>query len=399
LLTSLSPSAHGVTRSFAQLDRDLRRGEFERLADEHETLAEALARHGYATAAFTGGATMDPRIGFDQGFASYDTSMAKLSEAGLGALLAFVAARREAPFFLFWHSFEVHAPYLDTRFASQVLATERSMHLAEALAGLAAGKGVSQAADAQRALLKREGLFTRRVCAALYDGGVASVDRWIGALLDDLRRRGLYQRALIVLTSDHGEQLGERDGRFFNTHGHNLHEEMLRVPLIVKLPGQRHAGRRVAAVTRAIDVMPTILDLLDLPAVPRLQGASLRPLLSGGAEPARQAFSEALAFEDEAKSLRGERYKFALRVGAEHVARHGRAAVPEQLAARELYDLEADPGETENLLEAPDPERERLAARLEVELRRLAAERVGQAARTQLDPEALEAIRALGYAQ
>ena len=215
-----------------------------------------------------------------------------------------------------------------------------------------------------------------------------------------LKRTGHYERTLIVLTSDHGEQFGERDGRFYNTHGHNLHDEMLRVPLILKLPGQRHAGRRVAALSRAIDVMPTILELLGVTAAAdRMQGASLRSLWMRGAEPAREAFSEALAIESEAKSLRTERYKFALHFDAEQVEQHGRAFVPEQVAAKELYDLRSDPAETKNLLEAPNAEVRRVAVRFEADLRRMSSERTGKAERTQLSPETLEAIRALGYTE
>ena len=131
--------------------------------------------------------------------------------------------------------------------------------------------------------MRRYKAYNPEVTNALYDGGVRSFDRHLGELLDFLEARGLDQRTILVLTSDHGEQLGDAgrpapfgDG-FYNVHGHTLFEELVRVPLIVRLPGQRE-GRRIPAVTASIDVMPTILDVLGLPAPPEVQGRSLRPL-------------------------------------------------------------------------------------------------------------------------
>ena len=93
-----------------------------------------------------------------------------------------------------------------------------------------------------------------------YYGAIHAVDRNLGRLLAKLDELNLSQKTIVVFTSDHGEEFADRSGdSFFNVHGHNLYEEMVRVPLIVKLPGQRHAGARVREVTRAIDVLPTVL--------------------------------------------------------------------------------------------------------------------------------------------
>ena len=258
-------------------------------------------------------------------------------------------------------------------------------------------------------ILAHHRLYTRAVCSALYDGGVRSVDRWIGRLVQALKRAGLYERTLLVVTSDHGEQLGEtpdpgggraRDGRFYDAHGYTMYEEMLRVPLIVKLPGRRHAGRRIAAVSRAIDVMPTILDVLGLSSnSATMQGSSLRPLWEGGGGTSRLAFSEALAGEGESKSLRSDRYKYILSFDPGQVAERGRAFVSSEPAATELYDLQGDPGERHSLLTAATTKTTRLAERLDAELRQVAGERRGKAGRTRLSPDTLERIKALGYVQ
>ncbi len=411
LFTSLSPTAHGVTGTFSRLmNHLLGRGSFDKLADSRQTLAEVLAGAGWDTAAFTGGLAMDPGIGFGQGFDSYDTSLVKMSPKGMGRLRAWLEVERERPFFLFWHTFEVHAPYLRTAFLPDVMPPDKVARVRRSLRRLAQSRGWKGTGEGAE-ILRRHGVYTQAVSEALYDGGVLSMDGWLGELLSALRDRGLYDRTLIVLTSDHGEQLGERsasagggdDGLgFYNAHGHTLYDEMLRVPLIVKLPGQRYAGTRVAAVSRTIDVMPTILAELSLaPEVDEMQGVPLQPLWEGAREPPPLvAFSESLMETSEKKSLTSHRYKYILSVGPEIVSQHGRAFLPAEADAVELYDLRHDPGERDNLLgPGRTAQSARLAVMFEAELRRRSAEGAGRAETGQLAPETVEGLKALGYVQ
>jgi arylsulfatase A-like enzyme len=403
LLTSLHPSAHGVTGSFRDESRRLAedRG-FEKLSEATVTLAEALSARGFVTGAFTGGVTLDPKIGFGQGFATYDTSMYKLSKENTETMSAWVRAQGRGRFFLFWHNFEVHAPYLETHFLPEVLPPVKVRKVREVLSpleervlkGRAIGKGTADALD-------QMGLLTQPVCEALYVGGIRSEDRWVGRFLDLLRELGLYDRALIVLTSDHGEEIGERGpDRVYDQHGHTLYEELLHVPLIVKLPGQERAGTRVKAVTRAVDVMPTILDLVGhAEDVPAMQGTSLRATWEGS-DPVRIAYAESLGIPAEAKALRTDRYKYVLSISAADVLAHGRRYIPPEPASRQLFDLEQDPGERVNLL---DSERRAqvsvLADTMDDRLRRHVAAQRGQAEKVQLDPETLDKLKALGYVQ
>ena len=403
LLTSLYPSAHGVTGSFRDESRRLAGGgSFEKLSESTVTLAEALSDRGFTAGAFTGGVTLDPKIGFGQGFSLYDTSMYKLSNENMDQMAAWVRARGSGRFFLFWHSFEVHAPYLETRFLPEVLPPAKVRKVREALGpleervlkGRAIGKGSADALDAL-------GVLTQPVCEALYVGGIRSADRWLGRLLDLLRAQGLYDRTLIVLTSDHGEEIGERGpGRIYDQHGHTLYEELLRVPLIVKLPGQERAGTRVSEVTRAVDVMPTILDLLGYAGdVPAMQGTSLRPAWEGS-DAVRIAYAESLGIPAEAKALRTDRYKYVVSISAADVAQHGRQYVPPEPTERQLFDLKGDPGERLNLLESPRRTQVSvLAEMLDERLRRHVASQKGQAEKVQLDQDTLDKLRALGYVQ
>ena len=131
LITSLHPSTHGVIEPFDEMSRKLfGGGAFLSLAGRRVTLAEVLQAEGFRTAAFTAGGPLDPKLGFGQGFEEYATSMYKLDEENVGEMLAWVERHRESRFFLFWHHFEVHAPYLQADFVDDVLARRRR-HLAE----------------------------------------------------------------------------------------------------------------------------------------------------------------------------------------------------------------------------------------------------------------------------
>lgn len=404
LFTGLSPSSHGMTTPFWALMTGLAVNDTDRLPASRLTLAEALAARGYATAAFTGGLAVDPRLGFDQGFSRYETSMFKLSQPNMDAMYRWIREQEQRPFFLFFHTFEAHFPYLQTFFLAEQLGPGPARQVRAALgsiAGEAARDGYTARLlfRATTEFRETEGVG-RDVCEALYDGGIRSVDAWVGQLVGMLRREGLFDNTLVLLTSDHGEEFGDHDpGRACNSHGLTLYEEMVRVPLVVKMPGGRHAGRRVAPVTRAIDVFPTVLDVLGLPPADGPRGGTLRPLWEGGASrPEQTAFVEAVVSEHESKGARTARYKYIVTTGAESVKKDGRHRLGERPEKRELYDLMADPGERRNLLAGrPGRAIEEIAARLHGALAATLPERAALVERKPMDPEVIERLKALGY--
>ena len=202
-----------------------------------------------------------------------------------------------------------------------------------------------------------------------------------------------------MLTSDHGEEFRDHAPQaFYNAHGHTLWRELTHVPLLVKLPRQERAGTRIAALTRAVDVMPTILDVVKVLAPPEMQGTSLRPLWEKGAQEPRVAFLEALEEPFEEKGVETDRYKYVVRIDAASVRARGRAFLPATPASRALFDLAEDPGETRNLLAAaPKAEHERLAEELDAVLRRHVGAQHSDSRPARLSPELLEGLRALGY--
>jgi arylsulfatase A-like enzyme len=187
---------------------------------------------------------------------------------------------------------------------------------------------------------------------------------------------------------------------FYNKHGHILYEEMVRVPLIIKLPGQRAAGKRVTGLARMIDIMPTILDLVGVAAEGNeMQGRSLDFYWTQKDPPPKQAaITEALAFKGEKKSWRTDRYKYIVSLNPETVSKYGRGYLPETPPKQELYDLQNDPLEKNNLLAAEhDPELDALATTFYGQLRSYITKNQGKAEPTQLDKATIDKLRSLGY--
>jgi len=409
MMTSLSPSSHGVMAPFTSFWRALQSGlrGYDHLPASRVTFAEVMAEHGYVAAAFTGGGTVDPAIGFDQGFGSYDTSMFKLTNENVGDMLRWVAAHAHSPFFLFWHTFEVHAPYLDADFLAEVVAPEhataiakRTQRIKNLLSDTVWASRSDRLRAEQKAVLLEHDAFQRNVCEALYTGGVRTADRWLGQVVDALRREGLYDKTILIVTSDHGEEFGEhRQRHWYDSHGRNLYEETVHVPLLIKLPNGYAGGTRVRSVVSTLDIMPTILDLLRIaPAKNEMQGRSLEPLWRGSSRGEAIAFCEAAATPAERKCVRTDRYKYIVTIDEQTVEKLGRKAFPTSQFLEELYDLRQDPLEHHDLLDSqPTAAARKVAADLQQRLRHHLAEQSGTAEAAPLSSTTIDRLRGLGY--
>ncbi len=314
-------------------------------------LAERLAEAGYETVAFTGGGYVAAAYGFDRGFEAYQATNSRGREiAGIPrGLEHWIATRRGGPFFLFLHTYRAHYPYDSDRYASEL------------------------PPDADR--IER--------LANDYDGAVAEADAIVGGCLERLERAGLLEDALVVLVSDHGEELGERLPETTGWgHCSSLYDEQLHVPLVLAGPGVS-AGLRIVTPVTLLDVAPTILAHAGVAAPAEWLGRSLAPLLRDGEVGARPAFIE--QFPCEGLDRRG------VQLANMRVVVAASGTVP---FATSVYDLEADPGERRPLSFEECPAAGDLA--------QLARERftLGPAADGELpaptDEEA-EQLRALGY--
>ena len=334
LMTSAYPFAAGVDAN----DQTVRAGA--------ATLASVLRTNGYRTAAFIGSFILDKHCGLDQGFDFYDSPFRQAASANpygarvrrdgalvVRAALQWLAENRERPAFAFLHFYDLHTPY--------------------PLAGMAG----------------------MRPNAAGYDAQLRHVDQLLGAFRERLVRDGWWDRSLVLLLSDHGEGLGDHGE---SSHGYFIYESTLHVPLIVHWPAgalpQPASSDEAAGL---IDVAPTILDALGIPAPPSFAGASLRRKTG-----ARAVFSESVYPRDTfgwaaLRSIRERAYKYI--------------AAPRA----EFYDLSKDPGEHTNVLAAHMRQAEALQAQLAGLLAR--APQHPRQSRPAASGTTGELLRSLGY--
>ena len=293
------------------------------------TLASVLRVHGYATAAFVGSNLLDRRFGLDQGFENYDSPFgsqsvrpenpysARVRRDGslvLRAANQWLATHTGRPVFVFVHLFDLHAPY-------KLRPSETS------------------------ALPETAG----------YDAELSYVDQLLGKFRQTLEQTGWWQRSLVVFLSDHGESLGEHGE---SSHGYFIYQSTVHVPLIMHWPADAPGlPARINEAAGLIDVTPTILDSLHIPAPPSYEGESLLKTARS-----RNVFSESVYTRDTfhwaaLRSVRDENWKYI------------------DAPRPELYDLAKDPGERQNVLRQDSAE----VVILRTELNRLLA-RYGKAA-------------------
>jgi arylsulfatase A-like enzyme len=237
------------------------------------TLAELLRQHGFVTFALTSSVRFVRESGFDQGFASYRTfheldkneRSQRVTEAALEAMDA--AGGR--PFFGFLHYFDPHAPYSPPEaFASLWHPGEDPFPAQESQRFIQSHRRPGQAVPPE----------TLAYLEALYDASIRYLDGPLARLLEGISERGLAADTLVVVTSDHGDEFKEHGGL---SHDGPLHEEVVRVPLLVRWPGRVPAGLVIERAVQGVDVLPTILDLLGLEVPGPLQGRSQAELLRG----------------------------------------------------------------------------------------------------------------------
>ena len=231
-------------------------------------MPERLASAGYRTAAFVTNPNLTAGFGFDQGFDdfSYLGEEAGADTVHQASIEWLGDSGDMSPFFLYLHTLDPHAPYTAPR--------SYRRRFAPGVDDAKARESLQWVDDLQAARV--EGTpETRRDLLGLYDAEIAFNDHFFGKLVEALEARGLYDEILLILISDHGEEFNEH-GNW--QHGRALHNESIDVPLIVKLPASRQ-GRRVAQRVQQLDVLPTILELVGLPADQSVPGRSLVPLM------------------------------------------------------------------------------------------------------------------------
>lgn len=336
------------------------------LAPSLVTITEVLRNAGYETAAIVGGAQLAPEFGLTQGFDTYDVAENGTFEQVAGRALERIARRGRNPLFLFLHTYQVHHPYTPNPHDLATIEPHTRSQLPPAI-----DKNLLVSINAG---LVHAGPEDRRHIVAAYDAEIVGMDRGMGNLMAGLKRRDLYDDVLVIFTSDHGEEFGERG--FMGWHSHTLFEELLRVPLLVKFPDRRHAGRTIGGVMRSVDIAPMILETAGLPRHEQFQRFSLATALARG----RARAAPVLLWRESAPEDR-----------AQH---EGLRSGTWKLINDQLYDLAADPEERRNVR----PARPGIAQALDSELRALVRARRPPGAKSITpSPETIESLRGLGY--
>jgi arylsulfatase len=252
LMTGIHPLIHGT-----KPNRDA-------LEERHITLAEALKMKGYETHAVVDNGNLSKSYKFHQGFDEY-IQVWNFVEDKPGStpfitdqILEFLKNRRSRPFFLWAHYIETHTPYLpppefvESRPEGRnILALENRM---------IAGEKDRITEDST------EGEFL-----AFYDGAVKYIDDQIGKVLDLIKSRGLDQNSVIIISSDHGEDLGEYN--YFYNHGPLTFHAGTRIPLIVSIPG--HKPKKITYPVSLMDIYPTVFSMVGLSLPYEIQGRDL----------------------------------------------------------------------------------------------------------------------------
>ncbi len=375
LMTGLYPTSHGVTQSWQTRQKI-------ELARDKTTLADVFRTNGYLTQAFTGSANVAANFGFYRGFDHYiEAGRAFGPDAKFIFSNGFdwIESHADKKFFLFLHTYEIHRPFTRKFFVNQ---------------------------------LPPDATPKERINAR-YDSDVYYTDKFIGHLEAKLRSLDILDKTILVIFSDHGEDLMSHYGDNID-HGHTLYEEMIHVPLIFHAPGLFPASIVKTYQAQLIDVMPTLLDLFKFPHddLP-LQGESLAPILKGGTPPEESlAFSESLAYEPERKMVRyvqgTSQYKFILALEFDdpgfRLKKNSSRGWEKKMFTnlndwngKEFYDLVADPEENANKIDKGDTHIPFLEDKLRSLLKILPHFKPSTGNETSIDEDLHEQLKSLGY--
>jgi len=360
ILTGVYPSQHGAGVSGPS-----------RLHDDVPTLAETLRARGFATGAVANVSFLNEAFGLNRGFDSYDfdpagdVSGTRRADVSADLALEWIDGRTD-PYFFMLHLFDAHRHY-------DAPAPARGTFTAQYAEGYdpATLPTLESRLEAER----RSDLDFH---VAAYDEELLWLDIQIDRFLAALESRGRLEDTLVVLTADHGEAF--RDHEHSIGHGGCLHNEVMRVPLVIWEPGRAAVGRSTVPAS-TVDIVPTVLEYTGVEPL-AVAGISLRGALRGEAPEPRSIFAQNRFYNTDLTSL----IRWPLKFIQDH-RRQGRA----------LYDLGADPGEITDLWDPDDGDVTRMVNSMRREVRAIRQGREGQA--VEMSPELAERLRALGYVQ
>ena len=350
LMAGVYPSVHKITNKElipAEPSHTLTPANLAKAAPGIQTLASQLKANGYVTGGFAGGAALDPSYGFSQGFDEYvsDGSFEGLPTTSPKAI-DFISRHRSEKMFVFIHGFDVHGQYepvggYDRRYVQPTY------------------KGKLTGSTTEQKALREEGVLGGRIylsdadasyLRSLYDEKVSRIDVYLKKIIDEIALQNIAHKTIILVTSDHGDEFYEH-GRV--DHGMTLFDEVLRIPLILTVPGMSDMTR-IRGQVRNIDIIPTLLALIGhAPSgsfTQQLQGVNLLPLMSG---------------KDMKLDLFAEtQYRYATFQKAIRIWDGWKLVYDEESQMKQLYLLTEDPKETTDLFETGEKRESELLEQL-----------------------------------
>lgn len=382
LFTSLHPVVHGVPN----IDPE-HGAPGMRFPDATKTLAQMLKEAGYHTAGITDGGYLNPLLGYDKGFDFYFFRYEDIS-AKVDRTIDWLENKKpgKQSFFLFLHTYEVHDPYLPPAPYRDLFTDDYRGWVWDCCFG-------SKDPSIEKRLRGFSTIWKRRseldgedveFLKALYDGEIAYTDSELRRLWRYLDEKDHLDNLLVIILSDHGEEFGEH-GEFNHKQ---LFDEVIRVPLILTLPeGLLCTFKpRVRDQVALIDVMPTVLDLLDIAPPAYIQGSSMLPLLKDGSWVDRPAFSTLIGYE-------AEPYQRSVQ--------HGSWKLLENPRKKRviMYDLSRDPGETQRAARPPEKKEELSGIMTRWHEANLKLREIFRAEQypVEVDSELYEELKQLGY--
>lgn len=374
IFTSLYPAEHGMMW-------------WNRHLADVPTAAEMFSVANYRTLAFTPMVTLFA-LGLDRGFDQpLDVPHSMRGEQILLAdadainaeVIPALTAQDKRPFFAWVHYYDAHRPYgrQGPEWSGRFRANDNPT--------VGDNESWYQLTPSKRAELGLTPQQTQLI-KDHYDGGLAYLDDRVGHMLDALQSAGVLENTIVVIIADHGEVLDEHDEQWFS-HDPYLTDEVIHIPFLLRLPGGRHGGRRVAGLVSQVDVLPTLLELARVAALPgELSGRSLVPLIEGGTSSASWVYADRVG--DSRFGLAPDR-RYAVRGMERKLVLH------EDSKAVELLAVGGAAAESEDLSERePDRRREliNVLGRWMGSLQKRGADDSGSIA-----PELMEILIALGY--
>lgn len=373
ILTGALPSRHQAGYHIDPPDKADRR--MARMRSGMTTLGNLFQDHGYKTVGFFNNPFTHPEFGLNQGFDEYnyaggDNMNIRTANLVVAQAQKWIEENGDEPFFMALHFFDPHLAYNPPL-------TSAAPYIADYQGNLSPpfNPELYEVRTGELELSDEDKKFV----VGLFDAEVATVDAVLGSFVEYLKEKQLYDNALIIVTSDHGEEFWQHGGF---EHGHSLHKEVIEVPLVMRYPGKLMAGKEVGEYVSLCDILPTVAEFLGWQVTFQHDGRSLYPRGGRINVPPHPVVSENMHYGPQKQGFYSEGLKLIVNV---------------ETGEMRVYDLEKDPDEMNNTLGS-----EKLPPRVKDQVAKIAKDleallKSGKPDAAMLDRDTIDKLKSLGY--